>query len=342
MKNILIKKNITILETLVKLQSSQSKCLIVINDQNVLLGTINDGDVRRAILKSAKLNFKILKYFNKKCYFVRQDKLSQIDVKEKFRKLDINLIPVVDKNKKVIDFIPRSSNKKKILIKKNKKFETVIMAGGLGTRLKPYTNILPKPLLPYKNKTIIENVINNFSNYGIKKFIISLNYKNILVKSFFKELNPNYKVSFLEEKKPLGTAGILFKLSKNKKKFIVSNCDVIIDVDYNDLISYHEKSKFDITLVVSVQNERIPYGVCKTINNKLQSITEKPEKNYLANSGLYVVNGKVFQLIKKNENLSFVDLIKRALNKNFNIGIYPIPSNAWVDLGQSIDFTREN
>ena len=113
MKNILIKKNITILETLVKLQSSQSKCLIVINDQNVLLGTINDGDVRRAILKSAKLNFKILKYFNKKCYFVRQDKLSQIDVKEKFRKLDINLIPVVDKNKKVIDFIPRSSNKKK-------------------------------------------------------------------------------------------------------------------------------------------------------------------------------------------------------------------------------------
>lgn len=342
MKNILIKKNSTILETLVKLQSSQSKCLIVINDQNVLLGTINDGDVRRAILKSAKLNFKILKYFNKKCYFVRKDKLSQIDIKEKFKKLDINLIPVVDKNKKVIDFIPSTFNKKKILIKKNKKFETVIMAGGLGTRLKPYTNILPKPLLPYKNKTIIENVINNFSNYGIKKFIISINYKNILVKSFFKELNPNYKVSFLEEKKPLGTAGILYKLSKNKKKFIVSNCDVIIDVDYNDLISYHEKSKFDITLVVSVQNERIPYGVCKTINNKLQSITEKPEKNYLANSGLYVVNGKVFQLIKKNENLSFVDLIKRALNKNLKIGIYPIPSNAWVDLGQSIDFTREN
>ena len=216
------------------------------------------------------------------------------------------------------------------------------MAGGLGTRLKPYTNILPKPLLPYKNKTIIENVINNFLDYGIKKFIVSLNYKNILMKSFFKELKPSYKVSFLEEKKPLGTAGILHKLSKSKRKFIVSNCDVVIDIDYNDLISYHEKSKSDITLVVSVQRDRIPYGVCKIQNNKLQSIIEKPEKNYLANAGLYVVNGKVFKLIKKNENISFVDLIKKSLNKKLNINIYPIPNNAWVDLGQSIDFTREN
>ena len=221
MKDILIKTNNTIQETLVKLQNTSLKCLIVVNKKNVLLGTINDGDVRRAILKNAKLNFKIAKYFKKNCYFIAFNELPKINTTEKFKKLKINLIPIVNKNKKVVDYIADDINQKKILADNNKKIETIIMAGGLGTRLKPYTNILPKPLLPFRNKTIIENVISKFVNYGLDKFIISLNYKNIFVKSFFKELNPNYKVSFLEENKPLGTAGILFKLKNKNKKYII-------------------------------------------------------------------------------------------------------------------------
>ena len=166
------------------------------------------------------------------------------------------------------------------------------MAGGLD-RLKPYTNILPKPLLPFRNKTIIENVISKFQDYGLNNFIISLNYKNILIKSFFKELNPKFKVSFLEENKPLGTAGVLYKLKNRNKKYIISNCDVIFDVDYNDIINFHESKKFDITIVASVQRDiKGPYGVCKIQNNQLQNIIEKPEKNYLANTGLYLVNSK--------------------------------------------------
>ena len=342
MKNILIKTKSTIQETLVKLQSSSQKCLIVVNDQNFLLGTINDGDIRRAILKNAKLNFKIAKYYRKKCYFIKNDQLSKINTAEKLKKLDINLIPIVDRNMKVINYISGSIKKQKLSFKNNKKFETIIMAGGLGSRLKPYTNILPKPLLPFRNKTIIENVISKFQDYGLNNFIISLNYKNILIKSFFKELNPKYKVSFLEENKPLGTAGVLFKLKNKNKRYIISNCDVIFDVDYNDLINFHENKKFDITIVASVQRDRIPYGVCKIQNNQLQNIIEKPEKNYLANTGLYLVKSKVFKLIKTNENISFVDLINRALSKKMNIGIYPVASNSWLDLGQSIDFIRKN
>ena len=339
MKDILIKTSTTIQETLAKLQSSSLRCLIVVNKKNILLGTINDGDVRRAILKNAKLNFKINKFYQKKCYFIRYDDIKNVNTYEKLKKLKINLIPVVDKNKKVIDYIADNTNEKNILEKKNK-IEIIIMAGGLGTRLKPYTNILPKPLLPFRNKTIIENVINKFTNYGLDKFIISVNYKNILIKSFFKELSPKYKVSYLEENKPLGTAGVLYKLKDKNKKYIISNCDVIFDIDYNYLVKFHEKKNFDITLVAAVQKDRIPYGVCKVNNHLLQNIVEKPEKNYLANTGLYLVNSKVFKLIKKNENISFVDLINKAVSKKMKIGVFPIPSNAWIDLGQSIDFIR--
>ena len=341
MKDILIKTNSTIQDTLIKLQSSALKCLIVVNKKNILLGTINDGDVRRALLNNAKLNFKIAKYFKKNCYFVKIDQLSKINTIEKLRKLKINLIPIVNKNKKVVDYVSDNINEKNISLEKNKEIETIIMAGGLGTRLKPYTNILPKPLLPFRNKTIIENVINKFTNYGLRKFIISLNYKNIIIKAFFKELNPEFKVSFLEENKPLGTAGVLFKLKNKNKKYLISNCDVILDIDYNYLIKFHEKKKFDITIVSSIQKDRIPYGVCKIKNNHLVNIVEKPEKNYLANTGLYLVNSKIFKLIKKNEKMSFVDLINKALKKKMNIGVYPIPSNAWIDLGQSIDFIRK-
>ena len=341
MKEVLIKTNSTIQETLIKLQNSSLKCLIVVNKNNILLGTINDGDVRRAIISNAKLNYKIAKYYKKNCYFIKDSQLPNIDTNEKLKKLKINLIPIVDKKKKVIDYIADNITPNNLTLEKNKKIQTIIMAGGLGTRLKPFTNILPKPLLPFRNKTIIENVISKFTNYGLNKFIVSLNYKNTLIKAFFKDLSPNFKISFLEEKKPLGTAGVLYKLKNKNKKYIISNCDVIFDIDYNYLINFHEKKNFDITLVGALQKNKIPYGVCKVKDNKLQSIIEKPENNYMANTGLYLVNSKVFKLIDKNENLSFVDLINRAVKKKLKIGVFPIPSNAWIDLGQSIDFIRK-
>ena len=189
MKNIFISPQYTIQKTLARLQTTSLRCLIVVNKNKKLIGTINDGDVRRAILNKAKLNYKIFKYINRKCYYLNEKKFSNIKklkIEKKFEKLGINIIPVIDKNKKVINYISPKFKTEKNLFKYKKKFETIIMAGGLGTRLKPYTNILPKPLLPFKNKTIIENVIDKFTISGINKFLISVNYKNILIKSFFK------------------------------------------------------------------------------------------------------------------------------------------------------------
>ncbi len=339
MKNILITTNNTIKETLSKLQKSSLKCLIVINQKKILLGTINDGDIRRALLKKAKMSFTIKNYYRRNCYYIKDDQIINTDIKNKFKKLDINIIPIVDNDKKVISFVSQKLKNRKI--SKTKKIETIIMAGGLGTRLRPYTNILPKPLLPFKGKTIIENVIEKFTDYGLSKFTISLNYKNILIKSFFKELNPKYNLTFLEESRPLGTAGILYKLRNKNKTYLISNCDVILNIDYSKLLKFHETEKFDITIAVSLEKDKIPYGVCEVKQNKLQKIIEKPQKNYLANTGVYVVKSKIFNLIKKNENISFVNLIEKALSKNFKIGIFSVHSKTWIDLGQSVEFNRK-
>ena len=165
-------------------------------------------------------------------------------------------------NKKVIDYLSNDKKSKSKIKIKYKNLHVVIMAGGLGTRLKPYSNILPKPLLPYEDKTILESVIDSFLEFGFKKFIISVNYKNILIKSFFKELNPKYKISFLEEKIPLGTAGALRKLySKSNKTYIVTNCDTILDIDFNELCKYHQKSGNDLSIVTSTRTNKIVWSV---------------------------------------------------------------------------------
>ena len=247
----------------------------------------------------------------------------------------------VDKKNKVVDLIYQDTEN----LRSNnlfKNLEVVIMAGGLGTRLRPYTNILPKPLIPFNKKTIIENIIDYFLKYDLKNFYISINYKNYLISSFFKELKPSYKIKFLYEKKPLGTAGVLQKLKNKKEKiFVVSNCDSLIDINLKDLIDFHKKNNFDLTIVSSSEIYKIPYGVCKIVNNRLSNIIEKPQSDFLANTGFYVVNSKIFSLIKKNQSLSFVELIKISLRKKKKIGVFPISSSNWKDLGQSINFEKK-
>ena len=341
---VLINPKETLFRALEILQIKSIKCLIVVNNKNRLLGTINDGDIRRAILKGSNIKSTIVNTYKKKCYYIVKT-AKTIDENRIFKKakLEIELIPVVDRKKIVLSYL--SKNKKETNRKKSKfnNIKIIIMAGGLGTRLKPYTNIIPKPLLPYNGNTIIESVIETFTKFGFNKFLVSLNYKNILMKSFFQELKPNYDVSFLQEKKPLGTAGILRKLySKNNKKYLVTNCDTILDADYEDLINYHNKSKNDLTIAASTKKNKIPYGVCYIHNNKLKKIDEKPENFYLANVGVYLVSSNVLNLIAKNKPTSFVDFINKLLLKKKKIGIFPIAEKSWTDLGQTVEFIDRN
>ena len=217
------------------------------------------------------------------------------------------------------------------------------MAGGKGLRLNPFTKILPKPLVPLNDKTIIEHIIDKFVSFGIKNFTLTLNYKSKILKSFFKELkNTNITIKFLEEKKPLGTAGSL-KLLKNKlpNNFFVSNCDVLIKADYKEIYDFHKKNKNIVTIVASTKELKIPYGVCK-INKKglLSQIDEKPSYNFLVNTGLYVINSKSLKLIPSGKRFDVNELINKIKKNKGRVGIFPINEKSWFDVGQWNEYEK--
>ena len=218
----------------------------------------------------------------------------------------------------------------------------IIMAGGKGNRLKPFTNILPKPLVPINDKTIIEIIIQHFVDHKCNDFYLTLNYKSKLLKAYFQELEPKYNVSYFDEEIPLGTAGSLkyFK-EKIEAPFFVTNCDIIIKSDYYDLMKFHNDQNFDITLVASAKEYTIPYGTVKLDDaGHLTQINEKPKYNFLINAGMYVLNPDILDLIPENKFYHITQLIADAKKNGKKVGIFPIGGDDWIDVGQWAEYKK--
>ena len=343
-QNIKISKDFSIKKSMKLLNKTEKKCLIVIDNNNKLLGTLSDGDLRKGILKGSAINDSINNLYNTKPNVIIKKKYTLQLAKKIFLKNKFDLIPIVDSKNFLVDIVLWEDvfDKKLVKIKKQVDAEVVIMAGGKGTRLEPFTKVLPKPLIPINDKPVIQHIIESFTINGIKKFYLSLNYKGYILKAFFKELKPSYEFEFIEEKKPLGTAGSLFYLKNNiSKPFFVTNCDVIINIDYKSLYNFHINNKFDITLVASAKEYTIPYGTC--ILNKhghLSSIKEKPSYDFLINSGLYVISPSVLELIKEGVFYHITDLISDAMKNKMKVGVFPIDDDEWVDIGQWAEYKK--
>ena len=346
MKEIFINENNTLYQAMEKLQNSSKKCLIVLGSREVYKGTLTDGDIRRYILSNKNLNDNISKVYNKKSIFFYEKNIDLTKNKDKIISNRVLVVPVINSKRKVVRIIDTEELFTKTKIIKTKKeyidANVVIMAGGKGSRLSPFTNILPKPLIPINNKTLIEIIINQFSTFKVNKFFISLNYKKEIIKSYLSELDKNYSIKYIVENKELGTSGSL-KLMKNflKKPFFVTNCDTIINDNFANILNFHKENRNEITLVACIKKITTPYGVCKIKKNgNLSKIIEKPSRNNLVNTGMYVVNPKVISLIPKEKFFNFNELIEKAIMKNFKVGIYPISENAWIDVGQWEEYQK--
>lgn len=340
MNEILIEKDISIREAIKKLDSTAKKILLVVENEK-LIGTVTDGDIRRWILKNGDFEKEVSNIMNSNPKFINErDKYNAKNIMESYF---VDALPIVDDNKNLIDIVFWNDNiNHRNSINKKISNPVVIMAGGKGTRLYPYTQILPKPLIPIGDKSIIERIIERFEEFGCKNFYCTVNYKKNMIKAYFDEIQKNYEINYIEEEKFLGTAGSLYLLKDRiKETFFVSNCDILVEADYDDILNYHKIKKNKITMVTSLKNYKIPYGVIKlTDKGQVSQTIEKPEYSYLINAGFYVLEPEVLNDIPENKFFHITDLINMYIDSGKRVGTYPIRENAWFDMGEFKEMDR--
>jgi dTDP-glucose pyrophosphorylase len=338
----------TIQEAIKKLDSYNNKLnlLVVHNRKKRVRGIFTMGDFRRSVFKGLDITSKISTIINRNFTYLTKN-FSKNEAKEIFNTNNLILnIPILNKKFELVKIITRKDIFSYSELKRQnidlKLFPVVIMAGGKGTRLDPFTRVLPKPLIPIGNEPILKIIIDNFVEFSLHNFYISINEKGNMIKAYLKDFASSCKIKYIEEAKPLGTAGSL-RLLKHKLKstFFVTNCDIIIYSDYSSIIDFHKKNNNDLTLVSSIRNYIIPYGVCDVDDKgKLLSIKEKPNYNLFVNTGFYVLEPKVLNLIPANKKFDMSELIIKIKKKGLQVGVFPVPEQSWIDIGQLSEYKK--
>ena len=265
-KDNIISQRLTIIDALKLMDELKRKLLIIVEDDNKFIGVISLGDIQRAIINQKPFETEIHEIFRKIITVANEDQSFE-EIKAIMIENRVEAMPVVDAKGFLIkvhyweDIIEENT---KLL--KDINLPVVIMAGGEGTRLRPLTNVIPKPLVPIGEKTMIETIIDNFNKYNCFKFYISVNYKSDLIRYYLeKNVSDNIQLNYFEEDHPLGTAGSLTLLQgKINETFFVSNCDILVEDDYYEILKYHRENNNELTVVAAVKNFSIPYGTIET------------------------------------------------------------------------------
>lgn len=327
----IIQEDATLKYALEQLGQATVKVLLVVANK-AFVATLTDGDVRRAILAGASLETEISQIANYHPVYLWQD--DEIKASEYLRR--VAAVPVLGKDKEILriyvkGLYEQQNNHRKLSI------PVVMMAGGLGTRLYPYTKILPKPLIPVADIPISERIMQSFIKIGCEEFHMIVNYKKNMIKAYFNDMDCcNYNINFWDENIPLGTGGGLSLLNGNiKGTFILTNCDILILDDVIKIVEHHRKEKNKVTMVCSLKNFEIPYGIVNfSEGGEICSFEEKPKMSFFTNTGYYILEKDIFEYINSNEKVDMPDIIDKMRNSGEKIGIYPIGESSWLDMGQ--------
>lgn len=337
------KADITLVEAMQKIDKGTKGILFIVDEQEKLIGCVTDGDIRRWLIRTADLSVSAKHFMHQNPKFIF--KHDNIDVKRYIKEKHISALPILDIDKTITDIVFRDEEERfieKVSQRSLTDVSVVIMAGGKGTRLYPYTKILPKPLIPIGEVPIMERIVNRFVDYGAKDFYFTVNYKKGMIKSYFDDLQPAYSITYVEENKPLGTGGSL-KLIKKKfsKPIFVTNCDILIEADLSDIYQQHLQSGNAITVVASLKNIVIPYGVLEVEKQGLISaMKEKPSISHFVNTGMYIVNPELLELIPDNTFYHMPQLLEDVMKKGMNVGIYPLSEDGFLDMGEFEEMKR--
>lgn len=340
----LIGRGVSLKSAMEQLEKTEERILFVVEDDGVLYGTITDGDIRRWILAQGVVEGTVDQVCNRRPHTVRPgyeiEAVKQTMIDRKF-----GCVPVVGFDMRIVDLLfweRLFGDGKGASVPRSIDLPVVIMAGGKGTRLDPFTRILPKPLIPLGDKTVLETIMDSFVRYGVSRFYVSVHTKARIVKSYFEELAPPYNIEYLEEAEPLGTAGALkFLEGRIDGTFLVTNCDVIIKTDYADLVEHHRRDGNAITIVASLKSYSIPYGICEIESEgRFLGIREKPEYRFLVNTGMYAIEPSVLRLIPSRQIYHITHLIGDVKADGGRVGVYPISEAAWLDTGEWAEYKR--
>ena len=345
MKSEIISRKVQITESVISaLKQMESKFyrLLLVFEDNEFKGVVSIGDIQRSIIKNIPMTAPVKDVMRHNFTFAHVGDKPQA-IRKLMLEKRIEMMPVLDDNGQLVDvLIWDDLLKGKQLTPKQFNLPVVIMAGGKGERLKPLTNIYPKPLIPVGEKTIIETIMDKFVAHGCHNFHISVNYKADTIRNYFEQLgNPEYHVSYFQEEKPMGTAGSLRLLKdKIKETFFVSNCDILINDDYAAMLDYHRKNKNELTVVAAIKTYSIPYGTIITgENGLLERIEEKPDLTFKINTGLYILEPSLLDDIP-DDFFHITHLMDKLQSQARRVGVYPISQSDWQDMGDWNEYLK--
>lgn len=332
----------SLLAVIHKMDATEHRLLIVMKDSRYK-GLVSIGDIQRAIIKGIALDSPVEPILRPNATVASiRDNMEAI--KGVMREKMIEFMPVIDDEGNVADIIFWKDLFEGEMAVPRPKIDlpVVIMAGGKGTRLKPITNVIPKPLVPVGDKTILEVIMDQFESIGCHKFYMSVNYKADMMKYYLSQLDHHYDIEFFMEDKPLGTIGSVSLLKgKISTPFFVSNCDSINEQDYRDVWDYHVNNHNDMTIVTMVKSIKIPYGVIETgADGLMTALKEKPEQTFQVNTGVYILNPELINEIPEGEFFHITHLMEKVQARGGRVGCFPVSEHSWKDMGEWPEYLK--
>ncbi len=341
-QKIIVKTSTSLLDAMKMMDIQKVKTLFVF-EGDCFKGLLTLGDIQRAIINNTDLKEPVNRILDRNKVYGHQSE-GEDGIKEKMRRMRAEVMPILNEKNELVDvWFWEGLFKKADLTEREKiNLPVVIMAGGKGTRLKPITNVIPKPLVPIGDKTILETILDQFEEIGCTKFYMSVNYKADIMKYYLSQLDHKYDIEFFQEDKPLGTIGSVSLLKgKITTPFFVSNCDSINEQDYRDVYDYHMSNHNDLTIVTMVKSFKIPYGVIETGEDGLMtSLSEKPELTYQVNTGVYILNPSCIEEIPDGEFFHITHLMEKIKARGGRVGCFPVSEHSWKDMGEWPEYLK--
>ena len=337
-KDVLVSPLTSIIDTIKIIDATALQIALVVDDNNRLLGTLTDGDVRRAILSETSLTDPVQTVMNREFTSVSITE-TRDNILALMKEKQFHQIPVLDENRCIVGLELLDE----LLSIKKRHNLVVLMAGGLGTRLGLLTKECPKPLLKVGNKAVLETIIDNCKEYGFYKFAISINYKAEMIQDYCKDGSQwGVEISYIHENKRLGTAGALGLLQTTPDlPILVMNADVLTKVNFQHLLDFHDGHQSVATMCVREYDFQVPYGVVKIDKQRLLGIEEKPVHRFFVSAGIYILNPEILGVVPKDEYFDMPTLFDKMLEQNMETTVFPI-REYWLDIGKLDDFERAN